>query len=100
MLQLILQLNLRQNVVEVHVQTRLDVLKMTGKQPLIYHSLNISNPFATLSIQIKPLLDEAIFTESLFILVRFEKLPILAECDFAHSVSTINKIDSKILFLN
>lgn len=79
---------------EVHVQTRLEVLKMTGKQPLIYHSFNISNPYATLSVQIKPLLEGTIYTESLFILARHEKLPILTDCDLAHSISTIKKTDS------
>ena len=85
---------LGKNVVEVHVQTRLDVLKTIGKQPLIYHSLNISHPYSTLNIEIKPLLEETIITESLFILVRYGKLPILTDCDFAQSLSTFKKTGS------
>ena len=81
------------NVPEVHVQTRLDVLKMTGKQPLMYHSMNVSNPYATLNIQIKPLMENTIVTESLFLMARYQKLPILSNCDFIHSVSTIINTD-------
>ena len=55
--------------------------------------MNVSNPYATLNIQIKPLMENKIVTESLFIMARYQKMPVLSNCDFIHSVSTIINTD-------
>ena len=62
---------------------RLETLKVTRKQPLLYHAFNITSPFSTATIQLRPLNETLMATETNhFIMVRFKKMPIPYQCDF------------------
>ena len=80
-------------MLEVNSKYRLDLLKLRRKPPLIYHNFNVSNIFATINIQIKFMTNDSIneiFENSrMILLLRYEKLPTLNNCDLVQAVSTI-----------
>ena len=79
---------------EVDVTSRLDVLKMRNKPPLIYHAFNITNKFSTLTIQIRQIDDTGHSLpkneSTLAILLRYKKMPIFNNCEMVQQVSNIN----------
>ena len=78
----------------VDVEVRLDVLKLTGKPPIIYHAFNVTNEDATVNIQIQPLKNATVVLSTrLFIMLRKEKLPTLTSCDMIKSVASITHMD-------
>ena len=74
---------------EVDVKSRLEFLKMRRKQPLIYHAFNVSNIDATVNIQIKPIYNITKDNSTLVLLLRYDKMPTLKDCDLVRSVSSI-----------
>ena len=76
-------------VMEVDIKTRLDFLKMRRKPPLIYHAFNVSNIDATVNIQIKPIYNITKDNSTLVLLLRYDKMPTLKDCDLVRSVSSI-----------
>ena len=79
-------------VMEVDIKSRLDYLKMRRKPPLIYHAFNVSNIDATVNIQINPIYNitkDSAENSTLVLLLRYDKMPTLKDCDLVRSVSSI-----------
>ena len=82
---------LREMKVPVNSQARLDTIKKRGKIPLIYHQVNITQPYSTLNLMFNV---EQINTTRLVVLGRHKKMPTIKNCEFVKIVGDIPERDS------
>lgn len=74
----------------VNVNARLDTIKKRNKLPLIYHQINITQPYSTLNLEFK--VDNDTSTR-LVVLGRHKKMPTLKECEIVKIVGSVEQRD-------
>ena len=75
----------------MNVEARLDTIKKRGKKYLIYHQINITQPYSTLNLEFEV---DNITTTRLVVLGRHSKMPTLKECEFVKFIGNIPQRDA------
>ena len=70
----------------VNAAARLEIIKKRDKKYLIYHQVNVTQPYSTLNLEFQ--VDNAT-TTNLVVLVRHNKMPTLKECEFVKIIGNI-----------
>ena len=83
----------------MNVPERLGHLQDRDKPLMIYQYLNVTRPYATLNVQVKPDNEDpeaaqaALLDNRMVLLVRHEMLPTLKACDFIQPLQNVNLRD-------
>ena len=75
----------------VNSKARLDTIKKRGKIPLIYHQINVTQPYSTLNLMFEV---DQINTTRLVVLGRHNKMPTIKNCEFVKIVGDIPERDA------
>ena len=75
----------------VNVKARLDVINKRGKLALIYHQINVTQPYSTLNLEFEV---DNITTTRLVVLGRHKKMPTIKNCEFVKIVGDIPQRDA------
>ena len=74
----------------VNVKSRLNIINERGKKALIYHQINVTQPYSTLNLQFKV---DNVTSTRLVVLGRHNKLPTLKDCEFVQFIANIKRED-------
>ena len=74
----------------VNAAARLEIIKKRDKKYLIYHQVNVTQPYSTLNLEFQ--VDNAT-TTNLVVLVRHNKMPTLEVCEFVKIIGNIEARD-------
>ena len=74
----------------VNSKARLDTIKKRGKLPLIYHQINVTQPYSTLNLMFNV---DQINETRLVVLGRHNKMPTIKNCEFVKIVGNIPQRD-------
>ena len=80
----------------VNAAARLEIIKKRDKKYLIYHQVNVTQPYSTLNLEFQ--VDNAT-TTNLVVLVRHNKMPTLKECEFVKIIGNIEARDEDCKFI-
>ena len=75
----------------VNVNARMDIIKKRGKPELIYHQINVTQPYSTLNLEFKV---DNISTTRLVLLGRHRKMPTIKDCEIVKIVGDIQQRDA------
>ena len=74
----------------VNVNARMDIIKKRKKPELIYHQINVTQPYSTLNLEFKV---DNISTTRLVLLGRHGKLPTIKDCEIVKIIGDIQETD-------
>ena len=75
---------------QVNVAARMEIIKKRSKPELIYHQINVTQPYSTLNLEFK--VDNISITR-LVLLGRHSKLPTLKDCEIVKIIGDIQERD-------
>ena len=81
---------------KVNSKARLETIKTRGKSPLIYHQVNVTQPYSTLNLEFE--VDVTNMTR-LVVLGRHDKMPTIENCEFVKIIGNIPFRDDDCKFL-
>ena len=76
---------------KVNAKARLETIKKRGKSPLIYHQINVTQPYSTLNLMFEV---DAINTTRFVVLARHNKMPTIENCEFVKIIGNIQARDN------
>ena len=75
----------------VNVKARLDTIKKRNKKALIYHQVNVTQPYSTLNLEFEV---DNVTSTRLVVLGRHKKMPTIKECEFVKFIGNIPQRDA------
>ena len=81
----------------VNAMARLETIKKRGKEPLIYHQVNVTQPYSTLNLEFEV---DVINMTRLVVLGRHNKMPTINNCEFVKIIGNIQARDSDCKYFN
>ena len=76
---------------KVNSMARLETIKKRGKNPLIYHQINITQPYSTLNLEF---MVDVVNMTRLVVLGRHNKMPTIENCEFVKIIGDIPARDA------
>ena len=76
---------------KVNSMARLETIKKRGKDPLIYHQINITQPYSTLNLEF---MVDVVNMTRLVVLGRHNKMPTIENCEFVKIIGNIPARDA------
>ena len=76
---------------KVNANARLETIKKRGKVPLIYHQINVTQPYSTLNLMFEV---NQTNTRRLVVLARHNKMPTIENCEFVKIIGNIQARDN------
>jgi hypothetical protein len=81
-------------IVHVHVQSRLETLNMRSKAPIIYHKMTLSTAYATVNVHL--LVNDPLEAQ-IVIIASHARMPTVDRCDFIKVAAAIEDFDGNFL---